>query len=176
MDTAEIRELLTGRFGEAIVGGAHDNVDPWIEVLPRSLADVCRFLRDEPRLRFDVCNCVTAVDYSHADPKQASKAEWEPCLEVVYHLTSLKHRYRLVLKVKTPRWKEDRLGCLPEVPSISGIWRTAHWHEREVFDLSGVQFTGHPDLRRILCPEDWEGHPLRKDYEMPMEYHGIRNR
>ena len=67
-------------------------------------------------------------------------------------------------------------GELPELPSVSDLWSTADWHEREVYDLSGVYFTGHPNLRRILCPEDWVGHPLRKDYEMPLEYHGIRGR
>ena len=82
----------------------------------------------------------------------------------------------LVLKVILPRWKDDDPGALPEVPSVSGVWPTADWHEREVYDLSGVWFTDHPDLRRILCPEDWIGHPLRKDYEMPLEYHGIRGR
>src|SRR5262249_30490131 len=65
---------------------------------------------------------------------------------------------------------------LPEVPTVSGVGRTADGHEREGYDLSGVYFTGHPNLRRILCPEDWVGHPLRKDYEMPLEYHGIRCR
>ena len=72
-----------------------------------------------------------------------------------------------------PRWREDVPGVLPEVSTVSNIWSTAEWHEREVFDLMGVSFVGHPDLRRILCAEDWEGHPLRKDYEMPDEYHGI---
>ena len=76
-----------------------------------------------------------------------------------------------------PRWKDDKPGELPEVPSrqpTSGA--TADWHEREVYDLCGVWFTGHPDLRRILLSEDWDGHPLRKDYEFPLEYHGIRGR
>ncbi|MGA0041012.1 MAG: NADH-quinone oxidoreductase subunit C, partial [Pirellulales bacterium] len=110
------------------------------------------------------------------DPKKAAKAGWDPHLELVYHLWSTQARVSLVLKAKLPRWKGDQPGQLPEVPSVVGVWRTADWHEREVFDLSGVLFVGHPDLRRILCPEDWEGYPLRKDYEMPLEYHGIRAR
>ena len=81
-----------------------------------------------------------------------------------------------MLKTQLPRWQGDVAGQLPDLPSVVGVWRTADWHEREVYDLSGVNFTGHPDLRRILCPEDWEGYPLRKDYQMPLEYHGIRGR
>ncbi len=75
-----------------------------------------------------------------------------------------------------PRWKNDKAGELPEVPSVTSLWRTADWHEREVYDLSGVWFTGHPELTRILLADDWVGHPLRKDYEFPLEYHGIRGR
>ena len=123
-----------------------------------------------------MCNCITAVDYLHTDPKKAAKAGWEPHIEVVYHISSIAKKHTLVVKTKVPRWKDDEEGELPEVPSVTGVWRTADWHEREVFDLSGVMFTGHPDLRRILCPEDWDGYPLRKDYEMPLEYHGIRGR
>ena len=81
-----------------------------------------------------------------------------------------------IVKVLLPRWKGDKVGELPEVPSVTGLWRTADWHEREVYDLSGVWFTGHPDLSRILLSEDWVGYPLRKDYEFPLEYHGIRGR
>ena len=176
MDIAAIYAQLTEKFAGQIVGMVSDNPDPWIEVSPSVLVDVCRFLRDAPTLRFDVCNCITAVDYLHTDEKKASKVDWEPHLELVYHLSSIPHRRSLVLKVKTSRWQDDAEGCLPEVPSVSGVWKTANWHEREVYDLSGVRFVGHPDLRRILCPEDWEGHPLRRDYEMPAEYHGIRNR
>jgi NADH-quinone oxidoreductase subunit C len=105
-----------------------------------------------------------------------AKAGFEPHLEVVYHLSSLTHRHRFVVKVILPRWKDNVEGQLPEVPSVSGVWATADWHERETFDLCGVLFPGHPDLTRILLAEDWEGHPLRKDYEFPLEYHGIRCR
>ncbi|HEX3654637.1 MAG TPA: NADH-quinone oxidoreductase subunit C [Pirellulales bacterium] len=169
-------DRLKARFGEKITGASLEVIDPWIEVSPDGLREVCRFLHDEPDLRFDFLNCVSGVDYFEADPKKAAKTGWEPHTEVVYHLWSLPHKRSLVLKVLLPRWKNDKPGELPEVPSVSDIWRTADWHEREVYDLSGVRFTGHPNLRRILCPEDWVDHPLRKDYEMPLEYHGIRGR
>ncbi len=126
-----------------------------------------------PTSAFDMLHCITAVDYFEPDPKKAAQVEWQPHLELIYHLSSMVHRHRLVLKVRLPRWREDKPGQLPEVPSLSGVWSTADWHEREVFDLSGVCFVGHRELRRILCPEDWVGHPLRKDYQMPAEYHGI---
>ena len=110
------------------------------------------------------------------NPVKAKKVDWEPHFEVLYHLSSLVHRHRLVLRVVMPRWKDDVEGQLPELSSVSDLWRTADWHEREVYDLIGIRFKGHPNLRRILCPEDWVGHPLRKDYELPLEYHGIRGR
>ncbi len=171
-----IYNTLKQKFGDAILHFAGDAIDPWIQVAPESLLDVCRYLKDDTALRFDMLNCISGVDYFHADPKKQAKAGWEPHMEVVYHLSSIPRRQRLVLKVELPRWKDDQEGQLPELPSTCSIWRTADWHEREVFDLCGVHFTGHTDLRRILCPEDWVGHPLRKDYEMPLEYHGIRGR
>jgi len=176
MDVASLLETLKAKFADGIVGGNLEALDPWIEVSADSLVDVCRYLKDEPDLQFDMCNCISVVDYLHTDPKKAAKADWEPHLEVVYHLSSIARKDCVVIKVMTSRWKDDQEGELPEIPSVSGLWKTALWHERETFDLSGVQFVGHPDLRRILCPEDWEGHPLRKDYEMPTEYHGIRSR
>ena len=169
-------DRLKARFGDKITGASLEVVDPWIEVSPDGLIEVCRFLHDEPDLRFDFLNCISGVDYFEPDPKKAAKTGWQPHTEVVYHLWSLPHKRSLVLKVILPRWKNDQPGELPEVPSVCGIWRTADWHEREVYDLSGMRFIGHPALRRILCPEDWVGHPLRKDYEMPLEYHGIRGR
>ena len=169
-------ERLKQRFGDRITGSNLEALDPWIEVAPAALVEVCKYLRSESDLRFDMLNCITVVDYFEPDPKKAAKLDWQPHLEVVYHLWSLPHKTSLVLKVMLPRWKDDQEGELPEVPTVSGVWRTADWHERECYDLSGVMFTGHPDLRRILCPEDWVGYPLRKDYEMPLEYHGIRGR
>jgi NADH-quinone oxidoreductase subunit C len=80
-----------------------------------------------------------------------------------------------VIKVKLPRWKGGIAGELPTCPSVAHVWAIADWHEREAYDLLGIEFTGHPNLQRILCVEDWVGHPLRKDYEFPKEYHGIRN-
>jgi len=174
MQFSEILEMLAQRFGPKVTGGSTDAIDPWIGVAPDALPEVCRLLRDEPGLRFNMLQCISGVDYVQVDPKR--KIEGEPRVEVIYHLLSLVHKHRLVLKVVVPRWKDGVAGQLPEVPSVAGVWRTANWHEREVYDLMGVRFLGHPDLRRILCPEDWVGHPLRKDYEMPLEYHGIRGR
>ena len=90
---------------------------------------------------------VTAVDRHPSEPR----------FEVVYHLLCYDRKERLRLKCRLP-------GDAPEIESVTGVWRAANWYEREVFDLLGIRFTGHPDLRRILMPEDWEGHPLRKDY------------
>ncbi len=169
-------DQLKQKFGDLITGSNLENLDPWIEVAADGIVEICTYLRDEPSLAFDYLNTVTAVDYLHTDEKKAAKADWEPHLEVVYHLFSMKHKHSLVLKVMLPRWKDEQVGEIPELDSVSGVWSTADWHERELFDLLGVHFNGHPNLRRILCPEDWVGHPLRKDYEMPLEYHGIRGR
>ncbi len=176
MSGQSLVDRLSQRFGEKITGANLQAIDPWIEVAPEGLVEVCRFLRDDAELRMNFLNCISGVDYFMADPKKAEKAGWEPHLEVVYHLSSTVHKHSLVLKVMLPRWKDDVEGELPELPSLYGVWPTADWHEREVFDLCGVHFTGHPNLRRILCPEDWVGYPLRKDYELPLDYHGIRGR
>jgi len=169
-------DTLKKKFSGAITGENFDAIDPWIEVAADRLVEVCEYLRDTKDLQFDYLSCISGVDYLHTDPKKAAKAPWQPHTEVVYHLWSTLTKHSLVLKVILPRWKDEQPGVLPEVPTVSHIWRTADWHEREVYDLSGVRFVGHPALRRILCPEDWVGHPLRRDYEMPLEYHGIRGR
>lgn len=117
-------------------------------VIPREqLRRALEFLANEPGLRFTFLSDITAVD----------KFPIEPRFELNYHLLSLERRERIRVKVRVS-------GQDPVVPSITAIWPAANWHEREAFDLMGVRFEGHPDLTRILMPDDWEGHPLRKDY------------
>ena len=115
-----------------------------------SLVDTCLALRDTPSLRFNVLVEVTAADYFPRDPR----------FEVVYHLLSIANRARLRVKVRVAS------GVAAEgiVPTVQTVWPAAGWPEREVYDMFGIVFGGHPDLRRILMPEDWEGHPARKDY------------
>lgn len=174
-DFQAIYNALLEHFGdEIIIGQNAEAIDPWIEAAPGGLLDLCRFLRDEDRFQFDHLNDLTVVDYLQPDPKKAKRFPYEPHIEVVYHLSSFASGARLVLKVPLPRWRDDQPQQLPQVPSVADIWPAANWHEREAFDLLGVEFIGHPDFRRIMMPEDWPGHPLRKDYTWPEEYHGIR--
>ncbi len=177
MTATDIIAVLQERFGDRIRSAKTDpGFDPFVVVAPADLVDVGRFLRDDPRLQFDMLCNISGVDYLEPDPKKAPKAGFEPHMEVVYHLQSFALRHRFTVKVILPRWKDDRAGELPEVPSVTELWGIANWHEREVYDLCGVRFLGHPDLSRILLSEDWVGYPLRKDYEFPLEYHGIRGR
>jgi len=176
MTSAEIISVLESECGSRIKDKKADAIDPFVVVDALDLVAVAKTLRDNPRLRFDMLNCISVVDFLELDPKKAPKAGFEPHLEVVYHLSSFEHKHRFVVKVMLPRWKDNQPGELPKVPSLCSVWPAADWHEREAFDLSGVMFVGHPDLRRILTADDWVGHPLRKDYEFPLEYHGIRGR
>ena len=156
LNANEIHARLRARFGDTIgdlAGTRPDNV--CATVAPAAIAEVSRFAKDDPELAFDCLSNLSGVDY----PKRA-------VIEIVYNLYSYRHRHHFTLKVDTPR---DN----PVVPTLSGLWSHADWQEREVFDLLGVVFEGHPDLRRILMPEDWPGHPLRKDFVEPEEYHGI---
>ena len=117
-------------------------------VVPRDhIRASCQFLRDDPSLRFSFLSDLSTND----------RFPIEPRFEVNYHLLSIENRTRLRLKVRLA-------GSDPVISSVTNVWPTANWHERESFDLFGVRFEGHPDLTRILMPDDWEGHPLRKDY------------
>lgn len=177
MTFEEFDSLLIAEFGpELITGKNAEAKDPWVEVQPQAVLSIAEFLKNDERTLFDHLNDLTVVDYCEPDPKKAKKFGFDPHLKVVYHLYSYTLKHAAVVKAVLPRWKGDVEGELPEIPSVATVWGIADWHEREAYDLMGVRFTGHPNLRRILCPEDWVGHPLRKDYEMPLEYHGIRGR
>ncbi len=134
---------------DAIQGIGTFRDETWIVVSRERLLDVCKFLKEDPELAFDFLSFVCGVDYYPSQPR----------FEVVYQLYSTKHHHRFRVKTKVP--EHD-----PKVPSVVGIWPTADWHERETYDLFGIEFQGHPDLRRILLPADWVGHPLRKDYPL----------
>ena len=176
MTAAEIIIVLDSLCDSRIKSKNAEAIDPFVVVEPSELLAVAEVLRNEPRLKLDMLNSISGVDYLELDPKKVAKAGYEPHVEVVYHLSSFTHKHRFTLKMVLPRWQDAKAGQLPVVPSVTSIWPAADWHEREVFDLSGISFSGHPDLRRILLAEDWVGHPLRKDYEFPLEYHGIRGR
>ena len=174
-DIREVHAALLERFGPDVVLGLNERaIDGWIDVAPAAIAEVGLFLRDDEQFRFDHLSDLCAVDYLEADPVKAARFPYQPHLEVVYHLSSYATRKHCVLKAPLPRWRNDVPGQLPELPSVSHVWPIADWHEREAYDLMGVWFTGHPNLVRMLMPEDWQGHPLRKDYNWPDEYHGIR--
>lgn len=176
MTPAEIIPILEQQFGDKLMQKPADAIDPFVAVAPENLVEVCKFLRDDSRLKFELLGDISGTDYLEIDAKKVAKAGFEPHMEVVYHFQSFTHKHRFTVKVVLPRWKGDVAGQLPEVPSLCELFGSANWLEREVFDLSGVNFVGHPQQTRILLSEDWEGHPLRKDYEFPLEYHGIRGR
>lgn len=129
--------------------------DAWIKVFPAKIEAVCERLREDPELDCEYLECITGVDY----PK-------ENAIAVVYHVYSFTKKHRVVLKAFCDR-------AAPSLPTIVNVWSAANWQERECFDLLGVDFQGHPDQRRLLLPDDWEGHPLRKDYTEKESYHGI---
>jgi NADH-quinone oxidoreductase subunit C len=132
-------------YADAITSGKCDRGEYTIEVAPERVVEVCRLLKEQEQ--FVRLSTVTGVDRYPAEPR----------FEVVYHLHSLARNARLRVKCRLP-------GADPSIESVTSIWRSANWYERETFDLFGIQFRDHPDLRRIMLPEDWDGHPLRKDY------------
>ncbi len=157
---------------QAALPGAVDRLSYWVGdwtilTTPDRLLEVCRYLRDTPGAEFDFCSDVTAVDW----PPRAKR------FDVVYCLYSTTRRHRV--RVKVPAAEDEA------VPSVTGVWPAANWLEREVYDMFGLRFAGHPDLRRILMPDEWQGHPERKDYplegpgelllEDPVEWLRLRN-
>lgn len=155
MTAQELYNILKAKFGDAIIEAKFDVLQPWIRIAQNKTKDICLFLRDDATTRFDYLSCLSGVDYNNG------------AFGVVYHLASVALKHKIVLKVLCPK---ENLHIL----SVSAVWGTANWHERESFDLYGVIFDEHPDLRRILLPNDWEGHPLRKDYKVQEFYHGMK--
>lgn len=155
MEPKDIFDALKARFGDAVVELQGEGFRPaFVVVSATSVLDVARFLRDDPALAFDSLMCLSGVDYKDR-------------FAVAYHLHSLREKHRIGVKVFVP--KES-----PVLPSVDAVWPAANFMEREAFDLYGIVFEGSKDLRRILLPEDWPGHPLRKDYKYPDFYHGIK--
>jgi NADH-quinone oxidoreductase subunit C len=185
LDPAQIHALVAERF-PAVSLERSENGLPWLLAPAEGFLDLARFLKDDPRLACDSLMCLSGVDLATwnlppAKPTPPAKAgapapkpaplppPAEPSLACVYFLHSLVHRHRLTLKVLVDRNRG-------RVPSVESVWGVAGYFEREIYDLLGVDFPGHHDLRRIMTPDDWEGHPLRKDYAYPQRYHGVELR
>ncbi|SIT88087.1 NADH-quinone oxidoreductase subunit C [Pontibacter indicus] len=164
MTFEELRDLIVSQFGpEVIVSENTTNLQPFLVLQTERLAEVCLELHDNELTYFDFLSSVTGIDNG---PDAGT-------MEVVYNLYSIPYDHHLMLKVIVERNNTDG-EPIPAIPTVSHIWRTADWQEREIFDLVGILFKDHPDMRRILCAADWEGHPLRKDYQLQDYYHGIK--
>lgn len=151
MSEAVLKRLI-GKFGDAVLESHSAHGDETALVLPEKVLEMALWLRDDPANAFDFMRDVTAVDYlGYSQPKRAR-------FEVVYHLYSLTKKHALRLKVPLD-------GEAPTMPSLVSVWAACNWGEREVWDMYGVRFSGHPDLRRVLLYEEFEGFPLRKDYD-----------
>lgn len=155
MTSQQITQLVRDRFGDRILAAFAEDKHPRVHVKAETWRELAEFLRNEPSLKMDWLVNLSGIDYV---------ANGQFC--VAYDLWSFGWRHEFAVKVYMPREN-------PHVPSVADLWRAADWHEREAFDMFGIVFDGHPDLRRILCADDWVGYPLRKDYVFPREYHGI---
>jgi len=164
MSFEEIKASLIGKFGEsAIVGEETNGLQPALLIDPDRIIEVCLELRDNPKTYFDFLSCLSGVDYG-VDEKRFG---------VVYHLASIPYQTRLTLKISKENNRDE--NELPSFQSITSVYHAADWHEREAFEMIGIFFEGHPDLRRLLLPDDWEGYPLRKDYTTVNKYYkGIK--
>jgi NADH-quinone oxidoreductase subunit C len=157
LTSEQVHQKLVAQFGDAVGSLSSPKVDAFCTFKPSHVVDICRYLKAQPDLAFDFLEDLTATDH----PK-------ENLIRVVYHFYSYRHRHLFVAKVELDRSK-------PEVDTVETVWKAANWLEREVYDLFGVTFVGHSDLRRIMLPDDWIGTPLRKDYVEAGGYQGVSN-
>jgi NADH-quinone oxidoreductase subunit C len=157
VDAKAIHERLAQKFGDKVTAVNLEVASPFAVVATDAIVDVGTFCKTDPDLAFDNLICLSAVDYPKETP---------PRMEVVYHLYSYTHDHMFALKVYLPREN-------PLVATVEGLWPVANWHEREAYDMFGIAFVGHSDLRRILLPDDWVGFPLRKDWVDPDFYNGM---
>ena len=167
MTEKEIFDSLKEKFNDDIIEITEEVIQPFIIVKATAVEKISTFLRDEEKFQFDWLNNLSGVHYPAKEVPEESEEKPIDEIEVVYHLYSMKHRHNIILKTRVP-------VSSPKVPSVAMVWRTADWHERETYDLFGIEFSDHPDLRRILLPDDWEGFPLRRDYITPEYYDGMK--
>jgi len=184
MEQKAIYELLAEHLGEAALGFNDEGVEAYADIAPAKIAEAALFLRDDERLRFNQLMCLSGIDWDGYDENgkgksvailgylptgeaETSDRVGEGDFGVAYHLFSHDLRHKFTMRVRVPR-------DVAAVPTVSNIWSTANWHEREAWDLVGIRFEGHPNLRRMLLDDDWVGHPLRKDYVMPSNYNGVQ--
>jgi NADH-quinone oxidoreductase subunit C len=183
MDQKEIYGLLAEKLGTAALGFSDEGVEACADVAPENIAEACLFLRDDERLAFDQLMCLSGIDWDGYDENgkgksvgilgytedgqpETSDRVGEGDFGVVYSLYSHSKLHKFTVRVRVSRGKAA-------VPSVAQVWSTADWHEREAWDLLGISFEGHPNLRRILLEEHWVGHPLRKDYQMPDSWDNV---
>ena len=154
MTLTEIKETLNREFPGSVIDN-EELAESQIELKPDQWLEIATYLKNDPGLSFDQLECVTGIDTGEDGPLQSR-----------YNLHSMEHRHKIEVVISLDRNN-------PKVASIEQVWRVGDWFERETYDMFGIIYEGHRDLRRILCPEDWEGWPLRKDYETQETYHGI---
>lgn len=157
MNLEEIKLLISRHLPDAIVGEDLNATPQALLIKSESIHVVCELLHANEQTYFDQLSCLTGLD----------NGEEAKTMEVIYNLYSIPFDLHLMLKVELDR-------ANPTIDTVSDIWKTADWHEREAYDLLGIHFNNHPDLRRILLPDDWEGYPLKKDYVEQEKYHDVK--
>ncbi|MCP4291631.1 MAG: NADH-quinone oxidoreductase subunit C [bacterium] len=184
MEQKAIYEMLAEHLGEGALEFNEEGVEAFAKIDPAKIAAAGLFLRDNEQLRFNQLMCLSGIDWDGLDENgkgksvailgytgegvpETSDRVAEGDFGVAYHLYSHELKHKFSMRVRVSR----EVAC---VPTVSSVWSTANWHEREAWDLVGIRFEGHPNLKRMLLDEAWEGHPLRKDYEMPSQWQTVK--